>query len=112
MTTAPSKSRGQGPRPRHIPQRTCIGCRTTSAKRQFVRIVRTAEGRVEVDPTGKKAGRGAYLCRQQSCWELALKREQVGRALKVTLAAADREELAVFGATLPDTAPEEQAGAS
>ena len=56
----------QGPlRQRHIPQRTCVGCRTTTAKRQFVRIVRTAAGRVEVDLTGKKAGRGAYLCREQ-----------------------------------------------
>lgn len=102
----------RGPRPRHIPQRTCIGCRTASAKRQFVRIVRTAEGRVEVDSTGKKAGRGAYLCRQRSCWETALKRDLVARALKVALTGSDRDELAAFAATLPETAPELQAGAS
>lgn len=66
---------------------------------------------MEVDTTGKKAGRGAYLCRQQSCWSLALKRDQVGRALKTSLSPADREALAAFGATLPATAPEDPAGA-
>jgi uncharacterized protein len=65
---------------------------------------------VEVDPTGKKAGRGAYLCRQRSCWENAIKRGHVARALKVTLTAEDRDTLAAFGAGLPDTAPEQPAG--
>jgi predicted RNA-binding protein YlxR (DUF448 family) len=102
----------QAPRPRHVPQRTCIGCRTTSAKRQFVRIVRTLEGRVEVDATGKKAGRGAYLCRQRSCWETALKRDHVSRALKVSMLPGDREALTAFGATLPAQAPDEPAGTS
>ena len=102
----------QALRARHVPQRTCIGCRTTSAKRAFVRIVRTIVGRVEVDPTGKKAGRGAYLCRQRSCWETALKRDQVGRALKTTLSADDRQALAEFGATLPAAAPEDPSGTS
>lgn len=111
MATRTGPERRQGPRPRHIPQRTCIGCRMTSAKREFVRIVRTPEGRVEVDPTGKKAGRGAYLCRQRSCWELALKRDQIGRALKVSVAAEDREGLAAFGAGLPAVASERTAGA-
>ncbi len=110
MNTATKKH--AGPRTRHIPQRTCIGCRTTSAKRQFVRIVRTLDGRVEVDPTGKKAGRGAYLCRQQSCWDLALKRDQVNRALKTSLSADDRRALAAFGATLPVSAPDVPAAAS
>jgi len=72
-----------------------------------VRIVRTVEGRVEVDPTGKKAGRGAYLCRQQSCWHTAIKREAIGRALKISLFPDDRQALAAFGSTLPETAPDE-----
>jgi predicted RNA-binding protein YlxR (DUF448 family) len=105
-----SKASRRGPRPRHVPQRTCIGCRTTSAKRGFVRIVRTVEGRVEVDPTGKKAGRGAYLCTQRSCWETALKRDHVARALKVTLTAEDRQALAAYGAAQPDAAPDPPAG--
>jgi predicted RNA-binding protein YlxR (DUF448 family) len=67
---------------------------------------------VEVDPTGKKDGRGAYLCQQRSCWDLALKRDQVGRALKTVLGPEDREALAVFATTLPEIAPETQAGVS
>lgn len=109
---AGTATKQRGLRQRHIPQRTCIGCRAASAKRQFVRIVRTADGRVEVDATGKQAGRGAYLCRQRSCWENALKRDQIARALKVALPSEDRDTLAAFAATLPETAPETQAGAS
>jgi len=59
-------------RRRHIPQRTCVGCRTVLAKKELVRIVRTPEG-VFVDPTGRLTGRGAYLHNQRSCWEQALK---------------------------------------
>jgi predicted RNA-binding protein YlxR (DUF448 family) len=50
----------QPTRPKHVPQRTCIACRRVAGKRSFVRVVRTAQG-VEIDPTGKRAGRGAYL---------------------------------------------------
>jgi len=45
--------------PRHVPQRTCVGCRTVRPKRELVRVVRTPEGTVELDPTGKRSGRGA-----------------------------------------------------
>lgn len=83
---------------KHIPQRTCVGCRTTSAKRAFVRIVRTPEGTVEVDPTGKRNGRGAYLCAQRSCWEHALKRDRLARALRAPLSAADRAALERYSA--------------
>ena len=78
---------------KHIPQRTCVGCRTASAKREFVRVVRTPEGAVEVDPTGKRNGRGAYLCAQRSCWEEALKKDRLARALRVTISPRDRDEL-------------------
>lgn len=57
---------------KHVPQRTCIACRTVRGKREFVRIVCGPEQRVEADATGKKAGRGAYLCRQLECWDEAL----------------------------------------
>lgn len=80
-------------RPKHIPQRTCVGCRRTSAKREFIRIVRTPAGRVEVDPTGKRAGRGAYLCPSAACWEVALKRDSLARALKSTMAAEVKRAL-------------------
>ena len=59
-------------RVKHVPQRTCVGCREVLPKRQMVRIVRTADG-VQVDPTGKLAGRGAYLHDRRECWERGLK---------------------------------------
>ncbi|HAX26093.1 MAG TPA: DUF448 domain-containing protein, partial [Chloroflexi bacterium] len=64
---SPSTRSRKGPRPRHVPQRLCIACREHDAKRTYVRLVRTPEGTVEVDPTGKRNGRGAYLCRRRSC---------------------------------------------
>jgi len=79
--------------PKHIPQRTCVGCRTTSAKREFVRIVRTPEASVKVDPTGKLSGRGAYLCATRPCWEDALKKDRLARALRTTVSPHDRAEL-------------------
>jgi len=81
------------PKARHIPQRTCVSCRETGAKRGLIRVVRTPEGAVEVDETGKKAGRGAYLCRRWECWQEAIKRERLARALRVKLWEADKDAL-------------------
>ena len=92
-------------RVKHIPQRTCVGCRTVMAKRQLVRIVRTAEG-VLVDPTGKLAGRGAYLHDRRSCWEIGLE-GSLAHALKIDLTANDREHLESFMNTLAEAAPGE-----
>ena len=84
---------------RHIPERTCVACRSLRPKREMVRVVRTADGAVEIDPTGKKSGRGAYLCRLAECWQLALRRRALDRALKAEMSVAEREALAAFGAT-------------
>jgi uncharacterized protein len=92
-------------RVKHIPQRTCVGCRTILAKRQLVRIVRTASG-VLVDPKGKLAGRGAYLHDRRSCWETGLE-GNLARALKVDLTANDREHLEAFMNTLVEAVPGE-----
>lgn len=86
-------------RVKHIPQRTCVGCRTVLPKRQMLRLVRTTEG-IQVDPTGKLAGRGAYLHDRRECWERALK-GALAHALKVELSAADRERLEGFLNSLP-----------
>jgi predicted RNA-binding protein YlxR (DUF448 family) len=86
-------------RVKHIPQRTCIGCRTVLAKKTLVRIVRTNEG-VMVDPTGKAPGRGAYIHWNRSCWEAALK-GSVGNALKIEITDSDRQRLQEFMQTLP-----------
>lgn len=86
-------------RVKHVPQRTCVGCRTIMPKRQLVRIVRTEDG-VRVDPTGKKAGRGAYLHDRRSCWEAGMQ-GSLARALKTDLTSADRERLQAFADALP-----------
>jgi hypothetical protein len=93
MTAKPVK------RVKHVPQRTCVGCRTVLAKRELIRIVRTAEG-VQVDLTGKLAGRGSYLHDRRACWERGL-RGGLAHALKAELTPADRERLEVFANTLP-----------
>jgi uncharacterized protein len=67
-----------------------VVCRSTTAKRTLHRIVRSPSGTVAYDPTGKAAGRGAYLCGQPACLDMAVRRRSVQRALKVTdTAAAD-----------------------
>lgn len=91
---AQTKKQAKGPRPKHIPQRMCIACRRTDSKRGLMRLVRDAEGRVAADPTGKRAGRGAYICHDPSCWEQALKRHALQRALRIdTLRPEDHMEL-------------------
>jgi predicted RNA-binding protein YlxR (DUF448 family) len=88
-------------RRKHVPQRTCIACHTVRPKRELVRIVRTPAGTVVVDETGKRSGRGAYLCRQRGCWETALAQRQLGRALKVTLTAETEARLWEYATGLP-----------
>ena len=85
---------------RRQPQRTCIACRTSGDKRGLVRIVRKPDGLVEVDLTGKKAGRGAYLCPRPECWEVALKKGRLDTALRTRLSADDRLRLSEFLAGL------------
>ncbi len=88
-------------RPKHVPLRTCVACRTTEAKRGLVRVVRTPEGRVELDATGKRNGRGAYVHEARACWEAALKRDRLGHALKVAIPAEDMDRLRTHAAGLP-----------
>jgi predicted RNA-binding protein YlxR (DUF448 family) len=83
-----------------------VGCRTVLPKRALVRIVRQADG-VSVDPTGKLAGRGAYLHNRRSCWEKGLK-GSLAHALKVTLSERDIETLRQFMQTLPEEEGQDQ----
>lgn len=84
---------------KHIPQRTCVGCREVLAKRSLVRIVRTPDG-VRIDPSGKLNGRGAYLHDQRLCWESALK-GPLAHALKTEFSDQDRQLLQDYLAKLP-----------
>ena len=94
-------------RRRHVPQRTCVACRAARPKRELVRIVRTPEGTVLVDESGKRSGRGAYLCRQQVCWESALSQHKLDRALKVTVPAETIDRLREYAVELPKQLPTE-----
>jgi len=91
----------QKPRQKHVPVRTCIACRQPQGKRQLVRIVRTPTGEVRVDPTGKQAGRGAYLCPTRGCWESALAGQRLQAALKTTLTPESLAALRAYAAGLP-----------
>lgn len=85
---------------RSVPQRTCIACRSVRTKRELVRLVRTKEGNIEIDTTGKKEGRGAYICPDRACWEKALKGQQLERNLRTGLTREDREKLVKNGQDL------------
>lgn len=77
------------PKQRKTPQRQCAGCGQMFDKRALIRIVRSPEGSVFVDPTGKKPGRGAYLCKNAEC----LKKAKKTKRLERVLAAAISEEI-------------------
>ncbi|MDI3257268.1 MAG: YlxR family protein [Kyrpidia sp.] len=67
--------------------RKCIGCQNMKGKRELIRIVATPDGPIRLDPTGKLAGRGAYLCPSADCFERAHKRKALERALKRPVSA-------------------------
>ncbi len=88
-----------GKRRKHVPQRTCIACQEKRPKRELLRIVRTPQGTIEVDPKGKKPGRGAYLCPRPACWDL-LDERKLSRALKCQVGADQTAELRAAAALL------------
>jgi hypothetical protein len=87
---------------KHIPQRTCVGCREVHGKRQLVRVVRQTDGHVRLDVTGKAPGRGAYVHATEDCWKAALSGGRLAHALKLDrIEETDRAELQAYAATLP-----------
>lgn len=80
-------------RVRKIPQRTCIACRAVRPKRELMRVVRGPDGSVFLDPTGKKSGRGAYVCPDPACLREALKGQRLERALETTLDPGAKDRL-------------------
>ncbi|MCL4318897.1 MAG: YlxR family protein [Firmicutes bacterium] len=72
-------------KPKKIPMRTCVACRTTRPKRDLIRIVRSPQGTVIIDGRGKMSGRGAYICRTVGCFDQAVKSKRLEGALDVVL---------------------------
>lgn len=70
---------------RKIPQRQCVGCREMKDKKSLIRVVKSPEGAVSLDFTGKKPGRGAYVCRDEACLKRARKAKALERAFELQI---------------------------
>lgn len=78
---------------RKIPMRICVGCQERKEKKQLLRIVKTVTGSIEFDPTGKKPGRGAYVCPAVECLTIAQKKKRLEKSLQVTISDTVFEDL-------------------
>ncbi|MBP1744032.1 MAG: hypothetical protein H6Q58_1010 [Firmicutes bacterium] len=68
-----------------IPQRMCTGCSEMKSKKELIRVVKNKEGEVSIDLTGKKSGRGAYICKNQECFEKAYKTKRLEKNLETKI---------------------------
>lgn len=78
---------------KHVPMRTCTGCREIKPKRDMIRLVRTSGGLIKVDSGGKEAGRGAYLCPNLDCWQNGLTTGRLEHTLRATITPENRKQL-------------------
>ncbi|MBO5509029.1 MAG: YlxR family protein [Lachnospiraceae bacterium] len=76
-----------------IPMRQCISCRQEKPKSELIRVIRTPEGNVCLDKTGKQNGRGAYLCGSMDCYNKAVKSKAIERTLKVSISEEVYEQI-------------------
>jgi predicted RNA-binding protein YlxR (DUF448 family) len=76
-----------------IPIRTCIGCKGKKTKKEMIRIIRTPDGKIEIDKTGKKSGRGAYLCGNVKCLDIAFRENSLNKSLKQDIPLPMLDEL-------------------
>ncbi len=86
------------PHRKHVPHRTCVVCRTVQPKRTLTRLVWSPDEGLVIDPTGKRSGRGAYLCSNPACWAKAARSDVLEKALRRTLTDTDRAVVAAHGA--------------
>jgi predicted RNA-binding protein YlxR (DUF448 family) len=88
---------------KHVPERTCIACHEVKPKRELVRLVYISEGIAEVDTSGRKPGRGAYLCQAPECWHKGVNKGKLEHALRGSINAENRARLMKFGAAIRGT---------
>ena len=91
------------PQPRalkHVPERTCIACRDVKPKRDLVRLVYASNGAVEVDASGRKPGRGVYLCQSPECWHKGVTKGKLEHALRGRITPENRALLVKLGTTI------------
>ena len=88
-------------KPKKTPMRMCVGCREMKPKRELIRVVRSPDGAVSLDPVGKKPGRGTYVCRSEACLKRSIKQRQLERVLEVQLTEEVSRQLQETIAALP-----------
>lgn len=96
-----SKRRVQAPR--RVPTRTCVACRTARPKAELQRIVRTPDGSIVADASGRLAGRGAYVCPDKDCLTIAIKKGALSRALETQLPPAFLASVSSGATPMPTT---------
>lgn len=106
-TPGPGRKAKAGPRPKHVPRRTCVVCRDQDAKRSLTRIVRQPDGTVVVDGTGKLNGRGAYICERDRCWDVATDGPVLAKALRIEIDDTTRDRLRAHRQGRPGSATRE-----
>jgi uncharacterized protein len=87
--------------PKKIPQRMCVACRTMRSKRELIRLVISPDDGISLDPSGKKPGRGAYVCRSRNCLEQAISGHKLDKGLKTRVSISIIAALAAEMAALP-----------
>ena len=84
---------------KHIPERSCIACRSKKEQRDLIRLVCSKTG-VEIDPKGKAPGRGAYLCSKLECWESGIGQNRLDHALRTKISGENRKSLIEYARAL------------
>ena len=79
-----------------IPQRTCIGCNSKKDKKELIRVVKNKDGEISIDLTGKKDGRGIYLCKSEECLNKAIKNKRISRTFEMEIDQNIYENLREF----------------
>ncbi len=75
------------------PLRQCVGCREMKNKKEMIRVLKTAEGNISLDATGRKNGRGAYICLSEDCLAKAIKNKGLERSFQMAIPGTVYEEL-------------------
>ncbi len=91
--SVPRIPRRENPEAGHVPLRRCAACGLQAPKGELVRVSRTSQGVVAIDPQGKRGGRGAYLCPREACWKAGLDRGRIDAVLRHRLTQEERQGL-------------------
>ena len=94
-------------KPKKIPMRMCVGCREMKPKKELLRVVRSPEGEISFDLTGRKPGRGAYVCHSQECLLRAIKQKQLERTFSAPISDEVRDALTAQIADIPKETADE-----